>query len=167
MNPKLVLQILIIFLSFISIKQASINIPFALKNTPVPKLLTNYHHFITTIEYLDTEYNNKTIETKINKMKNLIERVPEILSNLLLSNGRKSVYYNETLLKKLKIKLNNHDFSEKNIKTDFLVIIHFVDNKILNKEISSSFYTKNGKNSSYYEKQRYTVGYIKINYNYI
>ena len=154
MNPKLVLQILIIFLSFISIKQASINIPFALKNTPVPKLLTNYHHFITTIEYLNTEYNNKTIETKINKMKNLIERVPEILSNLLLSNGRKSVYYNETLLKKLKIKLNNLDFSEKNIKTDFLVIIHFVDNKILNKEISSSFYTKNGKNSSYYEKQR-------------
>ena len=166
MNLKIVFQTLIIFLSFISIKQASINIPFALKNVPVPKLLINYHNFITTIEYLDIEYNNKSIETKINKMKDLIERVPEILSNLLLSNGKKSVNYNETLLQKLKIKINNINFTEENIKTDFLAIIHFVDDNNLNKDISSSFYTKDGKSSPYYEKQRYAIGYIKINYNY-
>ena len=72
MNFKFVFRILIFFLCFILINQASIHIQNSLKDTPVPKLLTNYHHFITTIEYLDTEYSNKTIETKINKMKNLI-----------------------------------------------------------------------------------------------
>ena len=166
MNLKIVFQTLIIFLSFISIKQASINIPFALKNVPVPKLLINYHHFITTIEYLDIEYNNKSIETKINKMKDLIERVPEILSNLLLSVGTMNVNYNETLLNKLKIKFEKNIITEKKIKTDFLAIIHFLDYNEENVNISYKFSTKDGYSKTYYEKQRFIIGYIKINYNY-
>ena len=166
MNFKFVFRILIFFLCFILINPASIHIQNSLKDTPVPKLLTNYHHFITTIEYLDTEYNNKTIETKINKMKNLIERVPEILSNLLLSVGTMNVNYNETLLNKLKIKFEKNIITEKKIKTDFLAIVHFLDHNEENVNISYKFSTKDGYSKTYYERQRFIIGYIKINYNY-
>ena len=166
MNFKFIFRILIFFLCFISTKQASIHIENSVKDIPIPKLLTNYHHFITTIEYLDTEYNNKSIEENINKMKILLERVPEILSNLLLCVGNINVNYNETLLKKFKIEFEKYNITEEKIKTDFLAIIYFLENNDEKNDISAKFSTKDGYFSAYYEKQRYIVGYIKINYNY-
>ena len=159
-------RILILFICIIITNSRVIHIPNPLKNTPMPKLFTNYHHFETAIEYIDNNYNNKSIEEKIDKMKNLIERVPEILNNLLLSYYQISFDYNETLLEKLDKDLKNYEIEEKRIKADFLVVIKFEEKLKDDKNISSSFAIKNGRKSNSYERERYAIGYLKINYNY-
>ena len=99
-------------------------------------------------------------------MKKLIERVPEILNNLLLCIGKISVNYNETLLKRLSIESGKYNITTKNIKTDFLAIIHFLDYIDDNNDFWFKFYTKDGYTGRYYENHRFNDGYIIINYNY-
>ena len=168
---KINLYILIICTFITTIKQASIEIPDSLKNTPIPKILMNYHPLEMEIEYINENFNNKTIEENINKLKYLIKRIPEIVKNLLLINGWINIDFNETLFENLKIEVTNYTIKKRIIKTNFLAIIQFTD-IIINEEdgtilnISSKYANKEGKSSRYLKKQRYLVDYIKINYNY-
>ena len=153
-------QILTIFICITSINPALIKIQNSLKNTPVPKLFMNFRPFETKIEYIDKQINNKSITDNINKIKNLIECIPEILNNLLLTNGRTNINYTQELIKKINIDLENYVINERIIKADFLAIIQFNGNI---QNISAKYTTKNGKYTPYYEKQRLSIGYLKIN----
>ena len=164
---KFNLQILILFLCITTINQALIKIPEPNKNSPIPKLFLNFHPFIIAIEYIHTKINNKTIEQNIIKMKNLIERVPEIFENLLLINGKTSINYTEKLLEVMKIDIKNYKIKERIIKTNFLVIIQFVENNKNNETIEEKFTNKDGRDKFIYTKQKFAIGYLKINYNYI
>ena len=166
MYLKLNFFILIVFICLEVTRQTSIHIPNPFKNIPIPKLLTKYHQFEVAIEYVNTNYNNKSIETKINRMKYLIERVYEILNNLLLSNQKVTINYDKTLFETMDIDLKNINIKAKIIRGDYLAIFHFVDFIEGNKNFSVIFSDKSGHYSRAYEKYRLMIGYLKINYNY-
>ena len=166
MYLKLNFYILIVFICFEVSRQTSIHIPNPFKNIPIPKLLNKYHQFEVAIEYVNTNYNNKSIETKINRMKYLIERVYEILNNLLLSNQKVTINYDKTLFETMDIDLKNINIKAKIIRGDYLAIFHFVDFIEGNKNFSVIFSDKSGHHSRAYEKYRLMIGYFKINYNY-
>ena len=87
-------------------------------------------------------------------MKYLIERVYEILNNLLLSNQKVTINYDKTLFETMDIDLKNINIKAKIIKADYLAIFHFVDFIEGNKNFSVIFSDKSGHYSRAYEKYR-------------
>ena len=159
--------IIIISLCFIIIKSSSTKISYRVNSFRAKKNYEDFHPFNITIEYIEHEGNNVNIKTNISKMKQIISRLPHIISQLFLCRENHEIYYDKNVLKRMGIILGSTQdfyFSNKKFKTDLLIIISF--DKDTKNIISSKFFSYNGKYASYTYGQRIYIACFKINYLY-
>ena len=158
------LIILVIIIS--SVKSSSIKIQRNKKNI-IKENLQDFQPFDAVIKFPDLEliknYNNND---KIMTIKNHLMKIPLILKNLMLSNYKKEIIYDEKLLDKIKLKNKSNNIKKEKIKTDLLIIVSLNMNKKNSNLVSSSLFSFNGKHSDITEKYRTYIALLKINYNY-
>ena len=160
--------ILIISLCQYTIKSSYIKIPYAKEDIPISKDHENFHPFDIALEFIEYQRNKKYIANKILKFKNIIKKIPNIISQLFLSNSKLEINYNEKLLNQLYIPLNpyqNNNFKEKKIITDLLIIIKFksMQDKGM---VTSNFYEGDGTSAKYTKGHRIYISVFNINYIY-
>ena len=162
-NQFYLLIILIIIIS--SIKTSSIKIQ---KNSN-KKILENkkpaFKPFDAVIKFPDLELiKNKNNNNKITKIENHLMKIPLLLKNLILSDKKAKIIYNEKLLDRIKVKYNKKDIKKEKMKTDLLIIVSLVDDKRI-KSVSSSLYSLSAKKQKKIRIIRCYIALFKINYN--
>ena len=161
-------QLLIIFSFTLFITNSSyIKIPYAKKELPISELDQDFHPFDISLEYIEYQ-GNKKIKNNINTLKQIINQIPKIISQLLLSNTQFEIDYDKNLVYRMGIRFGynqNYYFESKKIKTDLLIVILF-DDEQKKGEVYSRFYGSNGALTSYTYKQRIYIGLFKINCNF-
>ena len=168
-NIKHSLQ-LIIIISFClyTINSLSTKIRYAKKDLPISKNYEDFHPFDISLEFIEYE-GNKHIMDNISSLKDILKRIPIIISELFLCNTELDIIdYNQNLLSRLNIELNNKQkkyFQRKKIITDLLIIISFEKNN-KNKIITSRFFGANGVFASYTYGQRIYMASFYVNYDY-
>ena len=165
---KYCFQLLIIFSFTLLITNSSyIKIPYAKKELPISELDQDFHPFDISLEYIEYQ-GNKKIKNNINTLKQIINQISKIISQLLLSNTQLEIDYDKNLVYRMGIRFGynqNYYFESKKIKTDLLIVILF-DDEQKKGEVYSRFYGSNGALTSYTYKQRIYIGLFKINCNF-
>ena len=161
-------QLLLIVSFCIFITNSSyIKIPYANEEVPVSEIDQNFHPFDLSLEFIEYE-GRRRIKNNVNKLQEIINQLPNIISQLFLSNSYLEINWDKNLVSRLGIRLGynqNYYFDKKKINTDLLIIIEFID-KPKKGAIISKFYGANGNYASYTYGQRVYMGVFKIDYNY-
>ena len=158
--------LLIISLFITNINSSLIKIPYADKELPISEEYEDFHPFDISLEFIGYE-GNENILNKISIIKNIVMRIPYIISELFLCNSKLEIDYNINLLSRIGIKVGsnrNYRYMNKKILTDLLIIIAF-ENKGYRNIISSRFFGNKGVYASYTYGQRIYMALFKINYN--
>ena len=160
-------HLILISLLFLYINSSSIKIPYADEEKPIPEKYSDFHPYDISLEFIDYE-GDKNIINNIKKQKEVLNKIPQIISQLLLCNQNLEINYDNNLLARLGIKLGynqNYYFEKKKIKTDLLIIASFeaAHNKGI---VLSKFYGANGVSASYTYGQRIYMAVFKINHIY-
>ena len=123
----------------------------------------NFHPFEITLKYPDLELINKNENNldRAMKIKQHLMRISLILKNLMLSNKKEKIIYDEKLLNKIKIKFDNNNIRKEIINTDLLIIVSLTNT---NKNgVSSKLFSNSGKHTDITEKQRIFIMLLEIN----
>ena len=162
-------QLIIIISFFIFLVNSSyIKIPYANKELPVSESDQNFHPFDVSLEFIEFEGKKRT-KNNINILTEIIKQIPNIISQLLLSNEKLEINYDKKLINRLGIRLGynqNYYFDKKKLKTDLLIIISFENNQKKG-TIVSKFFGANGSYASFTYRQRIYMGLFKIDSNYV
>ena len=166
---KYIFHLLLILSLYVLMNSSSTKIPYLDKEEPIPKQYEDFHPFDISLEFLEYK-RDKYIMKNILLLKNVLNRIPQIISQLFLCNENLRINYNLNLLYRMNILLNHEQkkyFESKTINTDLLIIITF--EKIIDtqqKIILSRLYDYRGVSASYTYGQRISIAYFKINYDY-
>ena len=153
-------QLLLIISFFIFLTNSSyIKIPYANKELPVSESDQDFHPFDVSLEFIEFE-GKKRAKNNINILTEIIKQIPNIISQLLLSNEKLEINYDKKLINRLGIRLG------KKLKTDLLIIISYENNQKKG-TIVSKFFGANGSYASFTYRQRIYMGLFKIDSNYV
>ena len=156
--------ILFLIICITPLNFSSIKLPQALENIPIIKELQDYEPFDATIRFTNFD-SIKTNRPSLMMMKQHLLRIPIILKNLILSNYKKIVFYDEKLLNRMKIQYDYRHFKTEKIETDLLIVVSFINLKGPTIAMSSH-YSNTGRHSENTEKQRVFILLLKVNYNF-
>ena len=159
--------ILIISLLFFNINTSSTRIPYEEANLPISKQNEDFQPFDLSIEFIEIEGKKYTMDY-ITKLKNIMLRIPDIISKLFLCNSKLNINYNKKLLTRIGVSLTSEQknyFENKSFETDLLIIVTFERSRT-SKIVSSKFFGKYGSSAGYTYGERIYLALFKINYEY-
>ena len=166
-KANIFLFLILVSINIINISSSYIKIPQAKTQQPVSENSQDFQPFEAVVKFPDLIYEkNKKINTNnIPRINEIISRIPLILKNLLLSNSKIAITYDQKLLNKMN--LNCKYIKTEKLKVDLLIIVSFSDGSFKNPNtISSKLFSTSGRHSDLIEKQRAYVTLLEINSNY-
>ena len=165
---KYFFNLILILSLFFSINSSSTKIPYSVEEAPISMQEEEFHPFDIFLEFIGIR-REKYIVENILKLKNILNRIPIIISKLFLCNTYLTLDFNYNLLYRMNIKLTPEQkkhLQNKKLRTDLLIIISFEKNYDKNKIVSSKLYDYNGVSASYTYGKRISIAHFRINYDY-